>query len=83
VVVTRGENTKKNLEVGNIVIKVSYLLVLGLFFDLSLLADSQLIEASCLNCFLLGTSPWRLERRGRSLGEKERQNPGREEDGRR
>jgi hypothetical protein len=65
------------------VIKVSCLPILGLFFDLSLPADSQLIEASCMNCFLLGTSPWRLERRrGRSLGEKERQKPRREEDGR-
>jgi hypothetical protein len=37
-----------------------------------------------LYCFLLVTSPWRLERRrGRILGEKERQNLGREEDGRR
>jgi hypothetical protein len=43
-----------------------------------------LIEASYLNCFLLGTSPWRLERRRRrSLGKKERQKLEREEDGRR
>jgi hypothetical protein len=82
--VTRGEKHKKNLEVGNIVVKVSSLPVLGLFFDLSLQDDSQLVEASGLNCFLLGTSPWRLERRrGRSLREKERPGPGREEDGRR
>jgi hypothetical protein len=55
-----------------------------LFFDPYLPADSKLIEASCLYCFLLVTSPWRLERRrGRILGEKERQNLGREEDGRR
>jgi hypothetical protein len=80
----KGRKHKKNLEVGNIVVKVSSLPVLGLFFDLSLPADSQLMEGSCLNCFLLGTSPWRLEkRRGRSLGEKERQKPGREGDGRR
>jgi hypothetical protein len=50
---------------------VSSLPVLGLFFDLSLPADSKLMEASCLYCFLLVTSPWQLERRrGRILGEK-------------
>jgi hypothetical protein len=82
VVVRRGENTK-NLEVGNIVVKVRSLPVLLLFFDLSLPDDSQLMEGSCLNYFLLGTSPWRLERRrGRKPGREGEQKPGREGDGR-
>jgi hypothetical protein len=45
-VVRRGENTK-NLEVGNIVVKVRSLPVLLLFFDLSLLDDAQLMEEFC------------------------------------
>jgi hypothetical protein len=79
----KGRKHKKNLEVGNIVVKVRSLPVLGLFFDLSLPDDSQLMEGSCLNCFLLGTSPWRLERRrGRKPRREGEQKPVREGDGR-